>query len=123
MEKTLVEDVEMPKDHEGVLDGDDEDGFMARSQLYFLARDAIAMHGMIGDRDNLEPWVQSKIAQCSQAIDAARRYTEYQSVKAMAPDADMGMEAETNEGFKVLEPIDRDRYQERDGLEGPQSRR
>ena len=124
MEKTLVEDVEMPEDiiTEGVLDGDDEDGFMARSQLYFLARDAIAMHGMIGDRDNLEPWVQSKIAQCSQAIDAARRYTEYQSVKAMAPDAgdaDMGMEAETNEGFKVLEPIDRDRYQERDGLEGP----
>jgi len=103
---------------EGVLDGDDEDGFMARSQLYFLARDAIALHGMIGDRDNLEPWIQSKIAQCSQAIDAARRYTEYQEVKAMAPGHDPE-EMDVDEGFKILEPIDRERYQERDGLEGP----
>ena len=46
---------------EGVLDSDDDDGFMARSQLYFMARDAIQLHGMIDDRDDLEPWVQSKI--------------------------------------------------------------
>ena len=26
---------------EGVLDSDDDDGFMARPQLYFMARDAI----------------------------------------------------------------------------------
>ena len=48
---------------EGVLDEDDEDGFMARSQLYFMAKDAIRLHSMIDDRDDLEPWVQSKIAQ------------------------------------------------------------
>lgn len=70
---------------EGVLDGDDEDGFMARSQLYFLARDAISLHGMIGDRDNLEPWVQSKITAASEGIDAVRRYTEYQQVNAAGP--------------------------------------
>ena len=66
---------------EGVLDSDDEDGFMARSQLYFLARDAITLHGMIGDRDNLEPWVQTKIANASEGIDAVRRYTEYNAMK------------------------------------------
>ena len=55
---------------EGVLDADDDDGFMARSQLYFMARDAITLHGMIDDRDNLEGWVQSKIAQSAEAIDA-----------------------------------------------------
>ena len=67
---------------EGVLDGDDDDGFMARSQLYFLARDAITLHGAIDDRDDLEPWVQSKIAQASKDIDAVRRYTEYNAVEA-----------------------------------------
>jgi len=67
---------------EGVLDGDDDDGFMARSQLYFLARDAITLHGAIDDRDDLESWVQSKIAQASKDIDAVRRYTEYNAVDA-----------------------------------------
>ena len=66
---------------EGVLDGDDEDGFMARSQLYFLAKDAIALHGRIQDRDNLEPWVQTKIAQASKDMDSVRRYTEYNAMK------------------------------------------
>jgi len=70
---------------EGVLDGDDEDGFMARSQLYFLAKDAIKLHGIIDDRDNLEPWVQTKIAQASKDIDAVSRYTEY---NAMNPHAE-----------------------------------
>lgn len=67
---------------EGVLDGEDEDGFMARSQLYFLARDAIALHGMIGDRDNLEPWVQSKITAAAEGMDSVRRYTEYKQIKS-----------------------------------------
>jgi len=70
---------------EGVLDGDDDDGFMARSQLYFLARDAITLHGAIDDRDDLESWVQSKIAQASKDIDAVRRYTEYNAVDAENP--------------------------------------
>jgi hypothetical protein len=69
---------------EGVLDGDDEDGFMARSQLYFLARDAIKLHGQINDRDNLEPWVQAKITAAAEGIDAVQRYTEYQVIKAQS---------------------------------------
>ena len=76
---------------EGILDGDDEDGFMARSQLYFLARDAITLHGIIKDQEDLEPWVQSKIAQSSKDIDAVRRYTEYNAMEQdvepqMSPD-------------------------------------
>lgn len=79
---------------EGVLDQDDEDGFMARSQLYFMAKDAIALHGMIGDRDNLEPWVQSKIAQAAQAMDSVRRYTEYNAMKTDAPEMEPQAEPE-----------------------------
>ena len=36
----------------------------------FPARDAITLHGIIDDRQDLEPWVQSKIAQAAQGIDA-----------------------------------------------------
>jgi len=66
---------------EGVLDDQDDDGFMARSQLYFLAKNAIALHGMIDDRDDLEPWVHTKIVSASEGIDAVRRYTEYNAMK------------------------------------------
>jgi len=106
---------------EGVLDGDDEDGFMARSQLYFLARDAIALHGMINDQDNLQPWVQSKIAQTSKDIDAVRRYTEYNEMEDGGADPmQVGPTDEpAMEGYSVMPDIDREKYQERDGLEGP----
>ena len=79
---------------EGVLDSDDEDGFMARSQLYFMARDAIKLHSVIQDQDDLEPWVQDKIASSSKDMDAVRRYTEYNAMKAeVEPE---GMELNTH---------------------------
>ena len=65
---------------EGVLDDQDEDGWMAKSQLYKLAKDAIALHGMIQDTENLEPWVQSKITSASDYINSVRNYMEYLSV-------------------------------------------
>jgi hypothetical protein len=123
MDESVTESVKLT---EGVLDGDDEDGFMARSQLYFLARDAIALHGMISDQDDLQPWIQSKIAQTSKDIDAVRRYTEYNEMGDSGADPmDIGpaeepeMEDVATEGYSVMPDIDREKYQERDGLEGP----
>jgi len=92
---------------EGVLDEDDEDGFMARSQLYFMAKDAIRLHSMINDKDNLEPWVQSKIAQAAQAMDAVRRYTEYNAMKAQVePEMEpaMGPEITEQKEFGMFSP-------------------
>ena len=88
---------------EGVLDGGDEDGFMARSQLYFLARDAIKLHGVVKDQDDLAPWVSSKIAQASKDIDSVRRYTEYNAMKAeIEPEAHTHeMPHEMNEGTMI----------------------
>lgn len=81
---------------EGVLDDKDDDGFMARSQLYFLAKDAIALHGMIDDRDDLEPWVHTKIVAASEGMDAVRRYMEYQKMAqpAAEPEMEPAMEPE-----------------------------
>lgn len=65
---------------EGVLDDGDEDGWMAKSELYKLAKDAITLHGMIQDRDNLEPWVQSKITKAADYINSVKSYMEYVSL-------------------------------------------
>jgi hypothetical protein len=88
---------------EGVLDSDDEDGFMARSQLYFMARDAIKLHSVIQDQDDLEPWVQDKIASSSKDMDAVRRYTEYNAMKSeIEPE---GMELSTHTHDEPVEEI------------------
>jgi hypothetical protein len=122
MDESVTESVRLI---EGVLDGDDEDGFMARSQLYFLAKDAISLHGMIDDRDNLEPWVQSKITTAVNDIDAIRRYTEYNNAHANSQlpvtvdTVDNDVASEVDEGWETMKPIDTEKYQERSGLEGP----
>ena len=65
---------------EGVLDATDEDGWMAKSQLYKLAKYSVQLHGMINDTDNLEPWVQAKITKASSYIGAVMHYMEYLEV-------------------------------------------
>lgn len=65
---------------EGVLDATDEDGWMAKSQLYKLSKYSVQLHGMINDTDNLEPWVQAKITKASEAIGAVMHYMEYLEV-------------------------------------------
>jgi hypothetical protein len=82
---------------EGVLDDTDDDGFMARSQLYFMAKDAIALHGMIDDRDDLEPWVHSKIVAASEGMDAVRRYMEYRGLQPQQPEMEPEMGEAVNE--------------------------
>jgi len=62
---------------EGVLDDTDDDGWMAKSELYKLSKYAIQLHGMIQDNENLEPWVQSKITKAADYISTVKHYMEY----------------------------------------------
>jgi hypothetical protein len=62
---------------EGVLDDTDDDGWMAKSELYKLSKYAIQLHGMIQDNENLEPWVQSKITKAADYISTVKHYLEY----------------------------------------------
>ena len=114
--------------NEGVLDDADEDGWMAKSQLYKLAKYAISLHSMISDTDNLEPWIQAKITRASEDMSSVKHYLEYEAVNPHGEQpADDTMPSITatvptddvEEGYEVLPSIDRDKYQERPGLEGP----
>lgn len=71
--------------NEGVLDDVDDDGFMAKRQLYDLAKYSVELHRMIQDTDELEPWIQAKITKAADYIDTVKHYLEYSGMR----DADM----------------------------------
>jgi hypothetical protein len=68
---------------ESVLDDADDSGFMAKSNLYVMIKDAIKLHEMISDRDNLEGWVEEKITLATDYIKTVRDYLEYNAVRGM----------------------------------------
>jgi hypothetical protein len=78
---------------EGVLDDHDDDGFMAKRQLYDLAKYSVQLHKMIQDSDNLEPWMQAKITKAADYISTVKHVLEYRDVRG-AEDAviDFGMD-------------------------------
>tara|TARA_B100002019_G_scaffold287750_1_gene300248 strand:- start:8325 stop:8642 length:318 start_codon:yes stop_codon:yes gene_type:complete len=60
------------------MDHVDEEGGMAKSQLYNLAKYAIMLHDALDDEDQLEAWVQSKITIASEYIGKVKHYLEYE---------------------------------------------
>lgn len=84
---------------EGVLDDIDDDGFMAKRQLYDVAKCAVYLHKMILDTDDLEPWVQAKITTALDYMKTVKEYLEYAGADAGAP-GDMGQDIAA-----VVEPM------------------
>ena len=78
---------------EGVLDASDEDGWMAKEQLYKIAQYAIKLHQMIGDTDNLEPWIQAKITKSADYMGSIKHYMEYEQVNPHPTDEPSDEEA------------------------------
>lgn len=64
---------------EGVLDSVDDDGWMAKSELYTLAKQAIELHRMINDTDQLDPWMQSKISRAKAYITSVKEHLDYRT--------------------------------------------
>lgn len=78
---------------EGVLDDIDDDGFMAKRQLYDLAKYSVELHRQIQDTDDLEPWVSAKITKAQDYIATVKHYLEYQGVRGAEGIADeVGMD-------------------------------
>lgn len=76
-------DGERPRDPDGY------EGSMAKQNLWRMAEYAKALYNIIEDDQNLEPWVQEKIAVASFMMDSVGHYMEYQNHTAEA-DAVMG---------------------------------
>jgi len=72
--KRILEIIKEEIDHSRV----DDEGGMAKSQLYHIARNAMMLHDSLKDEDQLEGWVQSKIATVSSMIGSVKHYLEYE---------------------------------------------
>ena len=60
------------------FDHTDEEGGMAKSQLYKMAKYAIMLHDALEDDTQLEAWVQSKITIASEYMGKVKHYLEYE---------------------------------------------
>lgn len=57
----------------------DDEGRMAKAQLYKIAKYAVELMQNLHDDDELEAWVQSKITKAASYMSAAKHYLEYES--------------------------------------------
>ena len=80
--------VMMPKMTRKVVPHDDE-GRMAKSQLYKIAKYAMDMMENLHDDDELEGWVQAKITKAASYMSAAKHYLEYEYKHPPEPDMPM----------------------------------
>ena len=78
--------IEIIKEEVGLSRVDDEGG-MAKSQLYHIARNAMMLHDSLKDEDQLEGWVQSKITKAADYMKTVADYLEYEmGVEMMDPE-------------------------------------
>jgi len=85
----------------------DHEVSMAKSQLLSSVKSSVRIAKHLKDlteQEGLEGWVASKITLAEEYLQTVADYMDGESIQ---------------EGYKVLPSIDKDKYQARDGLEGP----
>jgi len=64
-----------------VMDPDGYEGRMAKANLYKMAQYAESLQGLIQDEENLEPWVQEKIAIAASMMESVGHYLQYEKMR------------------------------------------
>ena len=64
--------------HDKYFDHIDDEGGMAKRQLYKAAKYAMMLHDSLEDADQLEGWVQSKITKAADYLGTVAHYLEYE---------------------------------------------
>lgn len=67
-----IEPSEPQMDYE--VDPDGYEGSMAKNNLYSLKDDAMMLCGLIAEDENLEPWVEEKIAVAASMLNSVARH-------------------------------------------------
>ena len=67
--------------HDKYFDHPDDEGGMAKRQLYKAAKYAMMLHDSLEDEDQLEGWVQSKITKAADYLGTVAHYLEYEMGK------------------------------------------
>ena len=98
--RPAMEKKQMVQVQESVLDDKDDDGFMAKRQLYDIAKYAIELHKTIQDTDDLDPWIQEKLTLANDYISSVQHHLSYNEVDSAA---DLASEVGMND---IAEPVD-----------------
>jgi hypothetical protein len=105
-------------------DRTDHEVEMALSDLFQSAKNAKQVYELIKDIPEtvgIEGWIQEKIIKANDYLNTVREYLEHKQMSEMTVGviAGGGVGEGVAEGYRILPNIDRERYQEREGLEGP----
>lgn len=92
------------------VDPDGYEGRMTKGNLYKIAQYASELHDLIEDNENLEPWVEEKIAVAAHMMDSVGHYLQYEKHRAHE-------EGESHEGHADLDPHEREHEEEMGGEE------
>lgn len=76
--KQIINEEMMMLDDKKHMEHVDEEGGMAKSQLYKMAKYAMMLHDALEDETQLEAWVQSKITIASEYLGKVKHYLEYE---------------------------------------------
>ena len=118
--KQIINEEMMMLDDKEHMDHVDEEGGMAKSQLYKMAKYAMMLHDALDDEDQLEAWVQSKITIASEYLGKVKHYLEYEmgldmedpddcedsedseeQIRSMLPDAEPMMVMNGEEAYEI----------------------
>lgn len=118
--KQIINEEMMMLDDKSHMDHVDEEGGMAKSQLYKMAKYAMMLHDALDDETQLEAWVQSKITIASEYLGKVKHYLEYEmglnmedpedcedsmdseeEIQDMLPDAEPMMVVDDGEVFEI----------------------
>ena len=103
--KQIINEEMMMLDDKHHMDHVDEEGGMAKSQLYNLAKYAIMLHDALEDETQLESWVQSKITIATEYMGKVKHYLEYEMGLQMEdPDMDIDYPDEDSSCGEEIEP-------------------
>ena len=116
LKQIIKEELEVSGRHDEMHGGEyqqDPDGYegrMAKGNLFEIAEYAEKLHGLIEDDENLEPWVEEKIAVAAYMMDAVGHYLQYEKHRGHE-------DAEGEEGHADLDPAEREREEMSGGEE------
>ena len=104
--KQIINEEMMMLDDKHHMENVDEEGGMAKSQLYKIAKYAMMLHDSLEDDTQLEAWVQSKITIASEYIGKVKHYLKYEmGLDMMDPEEDYDSESEIQDMLPDAEPM------------------
>jgi hypothetical protein len=99
----IVEDAEPEVDPENP--SPEEEGRMSKAKLMSVHKNAAEVYNMIGDNENLEPWVQDKITKAADYINSVYNHLQYEKNRPAAIGQGGGSPAQRDSGMDTTRTV------------------